>query len=166
MNADSEPTSPLRSQPSHGASAPWISVIMPSYRGEFWIATSLSSLVREAAEGVEVLVIDSGPTSAARDIAQSYSDRLRIRVFERCDLRSWQAKTNFGVEMAESSHICWLGVDDLWLPGRTGRFDPGLKPPRTPPSTWLRARSSIRVAESSACGNVRCPQTLHSDRLS
>ena len=118
MNADSEPTSPLRSQPGHGA--PWISVIMPSYRGEFWIDTSLSSLVREAAEGVEVLVIDSGPTSAARDIAQSYSDRLRIRVFERCDLRSWQAKTNFGVEMAESSHICWLGVDDLWLPGRTG----------------------------------------------
>jgi hypothetical protein len=93
---------------------------MPSYRGELWIDTSLSSVVREAAEGVEVLVIDSGPTSAARDIAQSYSDRLRIRVFERCDLRSWQAKTNFGVEMAESSHICWLGVDDLWLPGRVG----------------------------------------------
>jgi hypothetical protein len=31
---------------------------------------------------------------------------------------SWQTKTNFGVEIAESSHVCWLGVDDVWLPGR------------------------------------------------
>lgn len=123
MKADTETTPQYKSQAaagsiSHSASAPWITVIMPCYRGEHWIDLSLSSLVCEAAEGVEVLVIDGGPTSTARDIAQSYSDRLRIRVFERCDLRSWQAKTNFGVEMAESSHICWLGVDDLWFPGR------------------------------------------------
>jgi len=116
VKADTETRSQSRSQPA--VSTPWITVIMPSYRGEHWIDTSLRSLVCEAAEGVEVLVIDSSPTSTARDIAQSYSDRLRIRVFERCDLRSWQAKTNFAVEMAESSHICWLGVDDLWLPGR------------------------------------------------
>jgi GT2 family glycosyltransferase len=123
VKADTETTPQYGSQPatrrvSHAASVPWITVIMPCYRGENWIDSSLSSLVCESAEGVEVLVIDSGPTSAARDIAQSYSDRLRIRVFERCDLRSWQTKTNFGVEMAESNHICWLGVDDLWLPGR------------------------------------------------
>ena len=109
---------------------------MPSYRGEHWIDASLSSLASEATEGVEVLVIDGGPTSAARDIAERYSDRLRIRVFERCDLRSWQRKTNYGVEMAESSHICWLGVDDLWLPGRAGG-GPGLdrEPSCTPPTS-------------------------------
>jgi hypothetical protein len=124
MKADTETArqygSPPATRQDMGSltSAPWITVIMPCYHGERWIDASLTSLVYEAAEGMEVLVIDGGPTSAARDIAQSYSDRLRIRVFERCDLRSWQTKTNFGVEMAESSHICWLGVDDLWLPGR------------------------------------------------
>jgi Glycosyl transferase family 2 len=120
VTANTEPTPKSRSKlPICGdVGFPWITVIMPSYKGENWIDTSLSSLVREAAEGVEVLVIDSSPTSEARDIAHSYSDRLRIRVFERCDLRSWQTKTNYGVEMAESNHICWLGVDDLWLPGR------------------------------------------------
>jgi Glycosyl transferase family 2 len=100
------------------ASAPWLTVIIPSYCGEQWIDASLSSLVSEVAEGVEVLVIDSSPTSATRDIAQSYSEHLRLRVFERCDLPSWQTKTNFGVEIAESSHICWLGVDDMWFSGR------------------------------------------------
>jgi hypothetical protein len=128
---------------------------MPSYRGEPWIDTSLRSLVREATDGVEVLVIDGGPNSVARDIAQSYSDRLRIRVFERCDLRSWQAKTNFGVEMAESSHICWLGVDDLWLPGRAGAV-----------RTWIDAapEAALHLAPSAIIDNGgrklgvwRCP---------
>jgi glycosyltransferase involved in cell wall biosynthesis len=97
---------------------PWLTVIMPSYCGEKWIDESLRSLAAEAADGVEVLLIDSSPTSATRDIAHGYSDSLRLRVFERRDLQSWLTKTNFGVEIAETSHICWLGVDDLWLPGR------------------------------------------------
>lgn len=97
---------------------PWLTVVIPSYRGELWIDKALQSIVCEMAQGIEVLVIDGSPTTATRDIAHTYEDRLRLRVFERCDLTSWQAKTNFGVEMAASKHVCWLGVDDVWLPGR------------------------------------------------
>jgi Glycosyltransferase like family 2 len=96
---------------------PWLTVIVPSHGGERWIDASLRSVAVEA-NGIEVLLIDSGPTCAARDIAQGYSSRLRIRIFERRDLVSWHSKTNFGVRIAESEHISWLGVDDLWLPGR------------------------------------------------
>jgi glycosyltransferase involved in cell wall biosynthesis len=128
---------------------------MPSYRGEYWIDSSLSSLVREATEGVEVLVIDSSPAAAARDIARSYSDRLRIRVFERPDLRSWQTKTNFGVEMAESSHICWLGVDDLWLPGRAAAVRAWVEgAPETP---LHLASSAIFDKNGRSLGVWRCP---------
>jgi glycosyltransferase involved in cell wall biosynthesis len=137
------------------ASTPWLTVIMPSYCGEQWIDTSLSSLAAEAADGVEVLVIDSSPTSATRDTARDYSDRLRLRVFERRDLPSWQTKTNFGVEIAESSHICWLGVDDLWLPGRAAAV-----------RTWIEAspEASLHLAPTAIIdkggrklGVWRCP---------
>jgi hypothetical protein len=97
---------------------PWLTVIIPSHLGERWIATSLMSVAAQTIGGIHVLVIDSSPTSSSRDIAQSFSDRLCIRVLERRDLISWQAKSNFGVEIAESTHISWLGVDDAWLPGR------------------------------------------------
>jgi hypothetical protein len=97
---------------------PWLSVIIPSHSGEQWIDHSLRSIAGEAADGIEVLLIDSGETPAARNIAQNYSGRLRIRIFERRDLFSWNTKTNFGVEVAESDHISWLGVDDVWIPGR------------------------------------------------
>ena len=65
------------------ASAPWLTVIIPSYRGEQWIAAALTSLAAEPTDGIEVLVIDGSPTPATRNIAQGYSDRLRLKVFER-----------------------------------------------------------------------------------
>ena len=106
MRANSaEANTPINVGPN--ASAPWLTVIIPSYRGEQWIASALTSLAAEPTDGIEVLVIDSSPTPATRSIAQGYSDRLRLKVFERCDLQSWQQKTNFGVASAESSHVCW-----------------------------------------------------------
>src|SRR6202011_4785737 len=96
---------------SRAPCAPWLTGVIPSYCGELWIDIALQSLACEAADGIEVLVIDGSPTSATCDIARTYLDRLRLRVFERRDLLTWQAKTNFGVQMAESSHVCWLGVD-------------------------------------------------------
>jgi hypothetical protein len=100
------------------SATPWLTVIMPSYCGEQWVDASLGSLADQASEGIEVIVVDSSPTSATRDIALRFVDRLRLRVIERRDLLSWHTKTNFGVEIADSAHICWLGVDDIWLPGR------------------------------------------------
>jgi glycosyltransferase involved in cell wall biosynthesis len=102
-----------------GADAtPWLTVIMPSYRGEPWIDLALASIAAEADAGVEVLLIDGGPTAAARDIASRYVDRLNLKIFDRPDFRSWHDKTNFGVASARADHVCWLHVDDLWLPGR------------------------------------------------
>jgi glycosyltransferase involved in cell wall biosynthesis len=103
---------------SRTATKPWLTVIMPTYCGEEWIDASLRSLAGQAMAGIEVLVLDSSPGPATRDIARSYSDRLDLSVLERQDLPMWHAKTNFGVEIARSDHICWLHQDDLWLPGR------------------------------------------------
>lgn len=137
------------------AHAPWLTVIIPSYCGDQWIGTSLSSLAAEATEGVEVLVVDSSPASATRDIARSFSNRLRLRVFERCDLLSWQAKTNFGVQMSESSHICWLGVDDLWLRGRGAAVRTWIE--STPEAPLHLAPSAIIDKDGRKLGVWRCP---------
>jgi hypothetical protein len=99
---------------------PWISVIMPSYNGERWIDRALVSLTRQSTEGIELLLIDGGPSSAASDAALKYAGRVDIRIFSRPDLANWHSKTNFGVEMALADHICWLHVDDIWLPSRSG----------------------------------------------
>jgi glycosyltransferase involved in cell wall biosynthesis len=135
--------------------APWLSVVMPSYCGEPWIEASLRSLADEAAAGIEVLIIDSSPTVATRDIAQGFSDRLRLRIFDRRDLPSWHTKTNFGVETAESTHICWLGVDDLWLPGRAAAVRSWIEAARDAPLHL--APTAIIDKRGRKLGMWRCP---------
>jgi hypothetical protein len=146
---------------SRDVSAPWLTVIMPSYCGEKWIDASLSSLALEGTEGIEVLVIDSSPTAATRDIAESYSNRLRLRVFERCDLQSWHTKTNFGVQIARSSHICWLGVDDVWLPGRAAAVRDWIDAARDAPLHL--APSAVIDKTGRKLGVWRCPLPANSE---
>ena len=134
---------------------PWLSVVIPSHQGERWLDHALRSITCNSEEGIEVLLIDSSDTSDARRIARSYSNRLRIRIFERRDLLSWSTKTNFGVEIAESDHIAWLGVDDVWFPGRAAAV-----------RRWIRAaaHAPLHMAPSAiidkhgrALGVWRCP---------
>jgi glycosyltransferase involved in cell wall biosynthesis len=101
--------------------APWLSVIIPGHRSERWICATLDSVEAEAAEGIEVLLVDSSPTSATRDIAETYVGRLNLKIFARPDLPKWQAKTNFAAQIAAADHLCSLHHDDLWLPGRAKR---------------------------------------------
>jgi Glycosyl transferase family 2 len=103
---------------STNVSHPWLTVIIPSYGGEEWIGLALQSLAAEPTDGIEVLLIDGGPTPAAREIAQEFDKRLQLRVVVREDLHNWHGKTNFGVQLAHSPHVCLLSVDDVWLPGR------------------------------------------------
>jgi hypothetical protein len=137
------------------AAAPWLSVIIPSHCGEQWIGGALSSISAEAADGVEVLVIDGSPTSATRDIARSFSERLNLRLFERPDLASWHMKTNFGVATAAASHLCWLGVDDQWLPGRARAARTWID--AAPNAALHLAASAIIDRRGRRVGVWRCP---------
>jgi glycosyltransferase involved in cell wall biosynthesis len=142
-------------------SAPWLTVIMPSFCGEMWIHAALRSLETEPTEGVEILLIDSSPTRSTTDIARKFSDRLRIRIFERPDLSSWQAKTNFGVEASRSTHVCWLGVDDLWLRGRAEAAREWIE--SAPEVPLHLAPSAVIDKDGRRLGVWRCPLPAEGD---
>jgi glycosyltransferase involved in cell wall biosynthesis len=97
---------------------PWLSVIVPCYNGERWLAAALQSIVDQKDSGIEVIVIDGSTTDASLKIVDSFAGKLLIRAEHRPDLLSWTAKTNFGVERARGDRISMLHVDDLWLPAR------------------------------------------------
>lgn len=137
------------------SSAPWLSVIMPIHRGELWIEAALQSIAAEKADGIEILILDSSPTPGGLDLARAYSDRLRLRLFERPDLLMWHAKTNAAAEIAEADHICWLHQDDLWLPGRAKAVRAWIE---AAPQVPLHLAPSIIVDRSGrALGTWRCP---------
>ncbi|AZO39602.1 glycosyltransferase [Mesorhizobium sp. M2A.F.Ca.ET.037.01.1.1] len=91
---------------------------MPVHEGAAWIEATLDSLVAEPAGNLEIIVIDSTPTSATAAIVERFDHRIPLRLLQRRDLTPWQTKTNLGVELATADHVCILHQDDLWLPGR------------------------------------------------
>jgi len=117
MNPETAGRDQIGSHVSESA-RPWLSVIMPTWCGERWIGTALQSIAEEQTKGIEVLLLDSSPTSATVDIARCYMDRVDLQVFVCPDLPMWQAKTNHAVAIAAADHVCWLHQDDVWLPGR------------------------------------------------
>jgi hypothetical protein len=82
-------------------------------------------------------------------------------VFERCDLPSWQTKTNFGVQIARSSHICWLGMDDVWLPGRAAAVRHWIDAARDAPLHL--APSAVIDKTGRKLGVWRCPLPANSE---
>jgi glycosyltransferase involved in cell wall biosynthesis len=136
-------------------STSWLTVIIPSYRGDAWLKYALQSIASQETDGVEVLVIDSSPTSCTRDIAAGFADQLQLRVFDRSDLTSWHTKTNFGVEAARSQHLCWLGVDDVWLPGRIAAVRNWIE--SAPHVAFHLAPSKIIGKAGQTLGVWRCP---------
>jgi glycosyltransferase involved in cell wall biosynthesis len=137
------------------AAAPWLTVIMPCYCGERWIDRALRSIAAESADGIEVLLIDGSPTSATREIAYGYSDRINLRVYERPDLKMWHDKTNFGVAIANAQHICWLHVDDLWFGGRAAAVRAWIG--KAPEASLHLSPSAIMDQLDRKLGVWRCP---------
>lgn len=134
---------------------PWLTVVIPSFRGERWIDAALSSVAAESARGIEILLIDGSPTRATLDIARAYCTQLNLRLFERQDLTSWQAKVNFGVATAAASHACLLPVDDIWLPGRAAAIHAWIA---QAPQIGLHLGASIFIdAHGRRLGPWRCP---------
>jgi glycosyltransferase involved in cell wall biosynthesis len=97
---------------------PFLSVILPVHDGAGWIDATLASVAAEWMDGIEVIVIDSSPTEATAKVVTRYVDRLALNLLRRRPMTPWQVKTNLGVELACSDHVCILHQDDLWLNGR------------------------------------------------
>ena len=156
-------TGPPRAAPASSAraAAPWLSVVIPSYRGERWISAALASLAAEDTTGIDVLLVDGSPTSDTLDLAREFSGVLRLQLFSRPDLGSWHAKTNFAVAAAESAHLCWLGVDDVWLPGRVAAARRWID--AAPQAPLHLAPSAIIDARGQRLGVWRCPLPAECD---
>src|SRR5258706_544869 len=109
--------------PRPGALKPWLSVILPVYRGEEWLDRTLSSIAIGACSGIEIIVIDSSPDEKSMAIIRRFEERLELRIIDPGTIDGCMPKMNLGVELASAEHISWLCQDDRWFPIRiaTGR---------------------------------------------
>lgn len=101
---------------------PSLSVIIPTYNGEEFIAAALQSVRDQYSEAIELVVVDDGSTDRTVEIVSNFAKTLPIRLITPGRLGSWVAATNLGLREASGEWACFLHQDDLWLPGRMARL--------------------------------------------
>jgi hypothetical protein len=100
---------------------PFLSVVMPVYNGERFIAAALES-VRGQHDGIELVIVDDGSSDRTLDIVRDFAKVLPIRLLTPRRIGNWVAVSNIGLREATGDWACFLHQDDLWLPGRIERL--------------------------------------------
>ena len=94
---------------------PQISIVMPVWNGEQFLAETIDSLRAQTFRDFELIVVDGGSTDRTGDILESYRDP-RIRVFQQ-PLKIAAAR-NFGIAQSVSPWIAVHDADDISHPRR------------------------------------------------
>jgi glycosyltransferase involved in cell wall biosynthesis len=90
-----------------------ISVIVPVYNGEKYLAAAIDSVLCQAYSATEILVVDDGSVDGSAQVAQGFGDR--VRYFHQPN-RGIGAARNRGIEIAKGAFFAFLDADDLWEP--------------------------------------------------
>ena len=95
--------------------APLVSVIMPSYRSEPFLAQAVESVLAQTITDWELLILDDHSPDGAWEIAQSYEQRdPRIRCIRNEENLGVAETRNRGIEASRGEWIAFLDSDDLW----------------------------------------------------
>ena len=104
-----------------------LSVIMPVFNGERYVAQALDRVCSQMRDGIEVVVVDNGSFDRTSEIVNGYTNLLPVRVINPGRTGSWLIASNIGLKEATRDWACFLHHDDLWLPGRVSQVEAALE---------------------------------------
>ncbi len=91
---------------------PLVSVIIPVYNGDRFLADALDSVFAQTYRPIEVIVVDDGSTDRSGAVAQS---RPGVR-YVRQENAGVSAARNAAIHISRGELIGLLDADDVWLP--------------------------------------------------
>ena len=96
---------------------PLVSVIMPCYNMEKYIAYTIESVQRQTYPHWELLIVDDASTDKTADIVKSHQNLDdRIRFFVKPEHSGIADTRNLCIQMAKGRFLAFLDSDDLWHP--------------------------------------------------
>jgi len=101
----------MRSQP------PTVSVIIPAWNAEKYLAESLASVTAQTLASHEIIVVDDGSTDGTVDLAATIPG-VRVMGIAHAGIG---AARNAGVREASGDLLAFLDADDRWSPDKLAR---------------------------------------------
>lgn len=99
------------------APKPRVSVAIPVYNGEEYLAQTIESVLGQTFVDLELIISDNGSTDRTKEIAESYAAhdaRVRYVRSETNQGAAWNYRRTF--ELARGEYFRWAPADDLFAP--------------------------------------------------
>lgn len=119
---------------------PLVSILIPSYNAEAWIAETIQSAIAQTWPRKEIIVVDDGSTDGTAEVAQQFVSKGVVVV--RKGNEGAAATRNHAQRLSHGDYIQWLDADDLLAPDKIERQ-----------LAALRKTDSRRILLSSPKGN-------------
>jgi Glycosyl transferase family 2/Polysaccharide deacetylase len=102
-----------------GNTKPLVSILIPAYNAQEWIADTLRSAIAQTWERKEIVVLDDGSTDRTLAIARRFeSDSVRVVTQKNAGAASAR---NMAFSICRGDYIQWLDADDLLAPDKIAR---------------------------------------------
>lgn len=95
---------------------PLVSILIPAYNAQDWIADTLRSAIAQTWENKEIIVVDDGSTDETVAITRQFESSL-VRVVSQ-EHQGAAAGRNKAFAMSHGDYIQWLDADDLLAPDK------------------------------------------------
>lgn len=94
-----------------------VSVIMPAYNSEKYIAESIKSVLAQTYQNWELIIVDDCSTDKTKEIVKSFSDS-RIKFFKNNTNSGVDITRNKAISEASGRWFAFLDSDDIWKPDK------------------------------------------------
>ena len=92
-----------------------ISVVVPAYNAEKYIARSIDSVLAQTRPVDEIIIVDDGSTDTTAEVIKGYGDKIHYIHQSNAGV---SAARNAGIQAAIGEWTAFLDADDEWLPDR------------------------------------------------
>lgn len=100
--------------------SPLISVIIPAYNHEMFVADAINSVLNQSFANIEIIVIDDGSTDNTYGEIKKIDDP-RIRLYHQTNIGAAET-INRGIDLSQGQYITILNSDDVYHPERLALF--------------------------------------------
>ena len=98
---------------------PLVSVVMPVYNGERFLAEAIDSILTQTFSDFELIIVDDGSTDCSPEIIQIYAERDdRVRSVQLDENRGNASARNRGTALSSGKYIAAMDCDDISSPDR------------------------------------------------
>jgi glycosyltransferase involved in cell wall biosynthesis len=99
--------------------APLVSILIPAYNAERWIADTIKSALNQAWPRKEIVVVDDGSTDQTLQVARQFASKTVSIVTQ--ENQGASAARNRAFELCQGDYIQWLDADDLLAPDKISK---------------------------------------------